>query len=98
MVAADRTVGRRQLRLTRHRLHDLLTAVLAAVGHVIDLPPWQQDADLHWQLATGALRSVGEQTVLGWRWAHRAESGHGVVSPELEGSNGPDSDFLVNNR
>jgi hypothetical protein len=28
----------------------------------------------------GSMWSVGEQTVLGWRWAHRAGSGHGVVS------------------
>jgi hypothetical protein len=42
-----------------HRQHDLRTALLATVGYVIQLPPWEEDADIHGRAAASALWRMG---------------------------------------
>jgi hypothetical protein len=56
---------------TWHRSHFFASALLTLVGHVINLPAWEQDADLHGLAASSALWRVGRKARCGFLlWCH----------------------------
>src|SRR6266487_586105 len=53
-------------RRTRQGTHDLCSAFLAAVGYVVDLAAWGEDAHFHERFASGALRRMGLKARFGF--------------------------------
>jgi hypothetical protein len=50
----------------RHKTHDLSSALLAAIGPVINLATRNEDAHFHERFASGALRRMGLKARLGF--------------------------------
>jgi hypothetical protein len=61
-----------------HGSQDLCATLLAPVGHVIDLPAWEQDAHLHGLAASGALRRMGRKRDWVLLWSHEPRSDHSL--------------------